>query len=426
MDQNDTQIEHTPPPTRFRGTFRAFRHRNFRLFITGQLISLIGTWAQRLGVGWLAWELTHSPFWVGAAAFAGLFPGVIAGPLAGSVVDSMSRFRLIKITQRLFLVQASILAGLTIAGLMTIELLLVLETLLAGITAFDIPVRQALVVDMVGKEDLPNGIAINSTTVNLTRMVGPALAGIIIVNFGIGEAFLFNAITYIAVLVSLSMIRLDERARARVGQHRLSHIKDGLRYAWSTPQIRNWLLLFFLLALFGMPYGTLLPAVAEVGFSMGATGLSWLAAASGLGATIGALMLASRRNTNKLPRELFLGAVFFGISLVLFGLIDSFHFAVLFIPLCGYGMMLQMAGINIILQTQLEEEQRGRVMSLLSMAFQSAFPLGSLWMGWMAEHYGIAMPFYIGGTFTAVSALTLGSVILYQRRTMNAADGVHR
>ncbi|MDT8322578.1 MAG: MFS transporter [Bacteroidota bacterium] len=397
------------------GTFRTLRQRNFRLFIIGQLISLIGTWAQRLGVGWLAWELTHSAFWVGAAAFAGLFPGVLAGPLAGSVVDSMSRFRLLKITQRLFLLQAAVLATLTITGHINIEWLLFLETLLALITAFDIPVRQALVVDLVGKEDLPNGIAINSTTVNITRMIGPALAGIIIVSFGIGEAFLFNAITYIAVLGSLAMIRLDEHAPSRGGQRRISHITDGLRYAWRTPRIRNWLLLFFLLALFGMPYGTIMPVVAEAGYGMGAAGLSWLVAASGLGATTGALLLASRKNTRGLTRMLFVGAVFFGLSLIVFGLIDSFLFAVLFVPFCGYAMMLQMAGINIALQTELAEEQRGRVMSLLSMAFQFAFPLGSLWMGWVADNYGVTTPFILGGGLTTLAALALGSLILHQR-----------
>lgn len=407
----------------FGGTFRTLRHRNFRLFITGQLISLIGTWAQRLGVGWLAWELTHSAFWVGATAFAGLFPGVLAGPLAGSVVDSMSRFRLLKITQRLFLIQAGVLAILTITGQINIEWLLFLETLLALITAFDIPVRQALVVDLVGKDDLPNGIAINSTTVNVTRMLGPALAGVIIVGFGIGEAFLFNAVSYIAVLVSLAMIRIDEHTPSRGGQRRISHITDGLRYAWRTPKIRNWLLLFFLLALFGMPYGTIMPVVAEAGYGMGAAGLSWLVAASGLGATTGALLLAARKNTRGLARTLFIGAVFFGISLVLFGLIDSFVLAVLFIPVCGYAMMLQMAGINIALQTELAEEQRGRVMSLLSMAFQSAFPLGSLWMGWVADHWGVTMPFLIGGGMTTLSALLLGSMILYQRSQSAGTPG---
>ncbi len=399
-----------------RSTFRAFRHRNFRLFITGQLISLIGTWAQRLGVGWLAWELTQSPFWVGAAAFAGLFPGVLAGPLAGSITDRMHRLRLLKITQSSFLVQATILAVLTITGTITIELLLILETALSLITAFDIPLRQAIVVELVGKDDLPNGIAINSTTVNITRMIGPALAGVIIVSFGIGEAFLFNAVTYIAVLVSLSMMHLQARARAHEHQRLISHIADGLRYAFRTPKIRNWLLLFFFIALFGMPYGTLMPVIAEAGFGRGAAGLSWLVASSGLGATIGALLLASRSSTRGLARQLFIGAVGFGMSLIVFGLIPVFELAVLFIPICGFGMMLQMAGINIALQTELAEEQRGRVMSLLSMAFQSAFPVGSLWMGWVAEHYGPSAPFYIGGSLTALAAIVIGSLILRGRR----------
>lgn len=400
----------------FQTTFRAFKHRNFRLFITGQLISLIGTWAQRLAVGWLAWELTRSAFWVGAAAFAGLFPGVLAGPLAGSVTDRMDRLRLLKITQSAFLVQASVLATLTISGIISIELLLLLETLLSLITSFDIPGRQAIVVDLVGKEDLSNGIAINSTTVNITRMIGPAIAGVIIVAFGIGEAFLFNAVTYIAVLISLSMMRVQARARAAEKQRLISHIADGLHYAWRTPNIRNWLLLFFFIALFGMPYGTLMPVVAEAGFGKGAAGLSWLVASSGLGATVGALLLAGRRNTRGLARALFVGAAGFGLALIVFGFIPSFELAVAFMPVCGFAMMLQMAGINIALQTELAEEQRGRVMSLLSMAFQSAFPLGSLWMGWIAERYNPSAPFILGGTLTSLSALCIGSALLLRKR----------
>lgn len=401
---------------RYRGVFRAFRHRNFRLFILGQLLSLIGTWAQRLAVAWLAWELTQSPYWVGATAFMGLFPGVLAGPIAGSVTDRMDRFRLLKITQMLFLLQAVVLAVLTITELVSIELLLLLEGVLAVITAFDIPVRQALVIDLVGKDDLPNGIAINSSTVNITRMIGPAVAGVIIVTFGIGEAFAFNAISYVAVLISLSLMRVPPRARASGKQGVYAHIRSGLRYAWRTPDIRNWLLLFFFLALFGMPYGTLMPVVAEAGFGRGASGLTWLVVASGLGATTGALLLAALKSPRRLPHLLPVGAVIFGIFLMLFGLIEQFWLAVAFIPLCGYTMMLQMAGINIVLQTRVEEGQRGRVMSLLSMAFQSAFPIGSLWMGWVAEHYGVSLPFLVAGALTTVSSLILAGILLRSQR----------
>lgn len=380
------------------GAFRAFRHRNFRLFTAGQLASLIGTWAQRLAVGWLAWDLTQSAFWVGAVSFAGLFPGVIAGPLAGSIADSMSRFRLLKITQTAFLIQAIILAAVTMGGYINLPLLLTLETTLALITAFDIPTRQAFVIELVGKEDLANAIAINSTTVNIARMIGPVIAGIIIVSIDIGEAFLFNALTYVAVLVSLAFLRLDERIPDRRTQPLGSHMLDGLRYSWRERKIRTYLLLFFVMALFGMPYGTLMPVVAEARYGMGAAGLAWLVGASGFGATIGAFLLAARRSTLGLSKNIFLAAAGFGSSLIIFALIGNFTLAVLFIPVCGFGMMMQMAGNNILLQTNVDEAQRGRVMSMLSMSFQLAMPLGSLWMGTVADRFGISVPFFIGGT----------------------------
>lgn len=403
------------------GTLRAFQHRNFRLFTAGQLVSLIGTWAQRLAVGWLAWDLSHSAFLVGAVSFAGLFPGVLAGPFAGSVADSMNRFRLLKITQVAFLVQASILAALTMSGYVTVPLLLVLETALAVITAFDIPARQAFVIEMVGKPDLANAIAINSTTVNIARMVGPAIAGIIIVTVDIGEAFLFNAVTYIAVLMSLAAMRIQPRILERRTQPMVSHVLEGLRYAWRERGIRTYLLLFFIMALFGMPYGTLMPVVAETRFGMGAAGLSWLVAGSGLGATIGALFLAARKDTAGLTRRLFFAAVLFGASLIVFALISNFYLAVLFIPVCGFGMMMQMAGNNILLQTNVEEAQRGRIMSLLSMSFQLAMPIGSLWMGTVAEHFGVMTPFLIGGALCLVAVSILGYLSWREKGEMRPA-----
>ncbi len=390
------------------GAFRAFRHRNFRLFTIGQLTSLTGTWAQRLAVGWLAWNLTHSPFWVGVVSFAGLFPGVLAGPFAGSVTDSMDRFKLLKITQVAFLIQAALLAALTMGGWITMPILLGLETILALITAFDIPARQAFVIEMVGKEDLANAIAINSTTVNIARMLGPVIAGIIIVTVDIGEAFLFNSLTYIAVLASLYVMRIVPRIPEKRTQPMASHVLEGLRYAWKERGIRTYLLLFFVMALFGMPYGTLMPVFAEARFGMGAAGLSWLVAGSGLGATIGALILAARKNTAGLTRMLFFAAVLFGASLIVFALISNFYLAVLFIPVCGFGMMMQMAGNNILLQTNVEEGQRGRVMSLLSMSFQLAMPVGSLWMGIVAEHYGVTAPLLIGGSLCLIAVSVLG------------------
>ena len=395
--------------------FRSFGHLNFRLFIFGQVVSLLGSWAQRLAVGWLAWTLTHSAFWVGAVSFAGLFPGVVFGPWAGSLTDSMQRFRLVKITQSAFMVQAVILSVLTLLGLITIGLLLLLETMLAVITAFDIPARQSLLVELVGVEDLPNAIAMNSSVVNITRMIGPAFAGLIIVWAGVGEAFAFNAISYTAVLISLSIMRVPPRVVTPRTLSRWGHMKAGAAYTWGTSDIRTFLLLFFLIAMFGMPYGSLMPVFADQRFGMGAEGLSWLVAASGFGATLGALYLAARKGTRGLDKVLFISGVLFGVSLVLLGLTTAFWPAVLLLPFCGFGMMLQMAGNNIMLQTLVNEEQRGRVMSLLSMAFQAGMPLGALWMGSMAEQYGLSLPLFAGGTICIALSILL-SVLHYRSR----------
>jgi MFS family permease len=396
--------------------FRALQHRNFRIFTIGQLTSLIGTWAQRVAVGWLAWELSHSAFWVGAVSFAGLFPGALVGPFAGSVIDSVNRFRLLKITQFAFLLQACLLAALTLGDWISLPILIALEAVLAVITAFDIPTRQSFVIEMVGKADLANAIAINSTAVNIARMLGPVVAGLIIVSMDIGEAFLFNALSYAAVLASLALMRLESRAVEKRTQPMLSHVFEGLRYAWRERGIRTYLLLFFLMALLGMPYGSLMPVVAEVRYGMGAAGLAWLVAGSGLGATVGALLLAARKDTTGLPRKLFYAGLLFGLSLVAFALITDFTLAVLFIPVCGFGMMMQMAGNNILLQTNVEEGQRGRIMSLHSMSFQLAMPLGSLWMGAVADRFGVSTPFLIGGMLCLAAVGVLG---YYSRRKRN-------
>jgi predicted MFS family arabinose efflux permease len=325
----------------------------------------------------------------------------------GSIADSMSRFRLLKITQTAFLLQALALAIVTMKGWIDLPMLIALETTLAFITAFDIPTRQAFVIELVGKKDLANAIAINSTTVNIARMIGPAIAGIIILGFDIGEVFFLNALTYVAVLVSLTLIRLEQRIPERGTQTLFSHMFDGLRYSWREQNIRRYLLLFFFMALFGMPYGTLMPVVAEARYGMGAGGLAWLTAASGFGATIGALMLSARRSTLGLSKYIFLTAAGFGASLLVFAAIGDFTLAVLFIPVCGFGMMMQMAGNNILLQTNVDEAQRGRVMSMLSMSFQLAIPLGSLWMGAVADRFGVSMPFFIGGTLCLIAVAFL-------------------
>ncbi len=395
---------------------RAFRHRNFRLFTSGQIISLLGTWTQRLAVGWLAYQLTQSAFWVGVVSFAGLFPGFLIGPFAGSVADSRNRFALLKFTQIACMIQAAVLAGMTLSGAITIHGLIVLEMCLALVTALDIPVRQSFVIQMVGKEDLPNAIAINSSMVNVGRMLGPAIAGIIIAVAGIGQAFLWNAISYIAVIYCLYQMKLaPEPERTRSGSI-VQHTLEGFRYAWRNRTLRIFLSLYASMCTFGMPYLSLMPVYAAQRFHHGAAGLSWLVAASGAGALVGTIYLATRTDTRGLRRRVIISGLCLGAALIALSFLQNFTLAVCVMPFAGYGMMMQMAGNNTLFQTIVDDHHRGRLMSLFTMSFLAGVPIGSLLMGILAQQFGLLPPLLLGGSVCMMAAGSMAIILRKKRR----------
>jgi len=366
---------------------RSFKERDFRLFFSGQFVSMTGTWMQMTAQVWLVYRLTESSFMLGLTGFAGQVPVLLFALFGGALADRCDRRRLLLWTQAFSLLQATLLAVLTLSGTVQISHILALAFMLGTINAFDVPARQSFLVEIVEHEDLPNAIALNSTLVNSSRMVGPALAGWLIEGWGEGACFALNAASFLAVLWSLWAIR-PRPSRPRQHEPALDSIRRGLSYAASHPRMRAALLLVAGVSLFGMPYNLLLPVFAKEVLHGGAQTLGWLAAATGLGAVAGALSLARREGTAGLERTIGLSAVGFGLGLGLFSRAQSLPAALLLMAACGWAVMHVIAGTNTLLQSLTSDEMRGRVMSLFTMVFFGMFPFGSLLIGAAAKRFG--------------------------------------
>ena len=395
---------------------RALRHRNFRLFTLGQSLSLIGTWMQQVAIGWLVYRLTGSAFLLGLVGFVALGPGFLLAPFAGELADRYSRHRIVIITQAVMMVQALVLGVLVLTGHVTVGWILVLMGVLGAASGFDIPARQSFLIEMVGdRDDLPNAIALNSSIFNAARLVGPAVAGFAIAAIGEGWVILINGVSYIFVLASLFAMRLTSTPRVRGGGAVLRRVREGFRYAYAFQPIRTILALVALVSLVAVPFSVLLPVVATDVLGGGPRTLGLLMAAMGLGALSGALFLASRRTVVGLGRLIVISATLFGTSLVLFAFARSLAVALPLLMLAGFGMMTQMASSNTVLQTLVDDDKRGRVMSLYTMAFTGTAPFGSLLLGWAAARVGAPLAIGIGGAITVVAALGFGSPLPVQR-----------
>ena len=393
------------PVAGLRSIGRALRHRNYRLFFSGQSISLIGTWLTRVATSWLIYRLTGSALLLGVLGFAGQIPTFILAPLAGVLVDRWDRYRVLLVTQVLAMIQSALLAGLALSGIINVWHVLALSVLQGLINAFDMPARQSMVVQMVeDREDLPNAIALNSSMVNAARLLGPAMAGVLIAGVGEGWCFFIDAVSYVAVITSLLLMRIAPRARAVTSTRVLHEMKEGFRYAMAFTPIRWVLLLLAVVSLMGMPYTVLLPVISREVLRGGPGTLGMLTAASGLGALCGALYLASRRSVLGLGRVVAGSAAIFGAGLVAFSRAGVFWLALPLMLLVGGGMMLQMAASNTIVQTLVDEDKRGRVMSLVAMAVFGSVPFGSLVAGVLASRIGAENTILVGGVVCIVAA----------------------
>jgi MFS family permease len=390
--------------TGLRSIGRALRHRNYRLFFSGQSISLIGTWLTRVATSWLIYRLTGSALLLGLVSFAGQIPTFILAPLAGVLVDRWDRYRVLVVTQVLAMIQSGLLAGLAIAGVINVQVL-ALSVFQGLINAFDMPARQSMVVQMVeDRADLPNAIALNSSMVNAARLIGPAVAGALIAAVGEGWCFFVDALSYLAVLASLLMMRIQRRPRATKSTRVLHEMREGFRYASGFAPIRAVLLLLAVVSLMGVPYMVLLPVIAREVLGGGAGTLGALTAASGLGALMSALYLASRKTVLGLGRVIVASAALFGVGLIGLARVSVLWLALPVMLVTGAGMMLQMASSNTVLQTIVDEDKRGRVMSLFAMAFFGTAPLGSLLAGTLASRMGAQNTILVGGGVCVVAS----------------------
>lgn len=385
---------------------RALRHRNFQLFAAGQTISLIGSWMQQLAMGWLVYRLSNSPFLLGLVAFGAQGPTFILAPVAGAIADRSNRHRMVLLAQVAMMLQACILAALVVSGTVQIWHVLVLSMFYGCASAVDIPARQSFLQEMVStRDELANAIALNSSMFNAARLIGPALAGLLIARFGEGAAFVINALSYIAVIGALLAMRLEPRVLVAQTQNLFATLRQGFRYAYTFSPIRDVLALVAAVALFGVPFTVLMPIFAVQMLHGDARTLGWLMSATGLGALSGALFLAQRKNVRGLSRVIAYCAALFGSALIVFSLSRSFVTSFIALAIAGFGMMVQMAASNTFLQTVVEDDKRGRIVSLYTMAYIGVAPLGSLLAGAAAERISAPITLAIGGGVCIASAL---------------------
>lgn len=406
--------EFTPPaspPSRVATAVRALRHRNFQLFFAGQLISLVGTWMQTVAQSWLVYRMTGSTLLLGTVGFASQIPVFLIAPIGGTVADRANRHRVVIATQAASMVLAFILAVLTLTHHIQVWQIMVLAAGLGIVNAFDIPTRQAFLMDMVGREDLMNAIALNSSMFNGARIIGPAVAGILVAWVGEGWCFFANAVSYIAVIAGLLKMKIEHPVNlANLGSP-IEHILEGFRFVANAMPLRAILLLLGLVSLVGMPYSVLMPVFASQILHGGARELGWLMGATGVGALLGALSLAARVGVKGLGKLIALCAGGFGGSLIFFAFSKIFWLSMVLLLPVGFTMMVQMAASNTLLQSMVPNQMRGRVIALYSMMFMGMAPFGAFFAGALAHRIGAPWTVAIGGVACIGGAIAFGTVL---------------
>jgi MFS family permease len=404
---------------------RAFRHRNYRLFFSGQGLSLVGTWMQRLAVSWLVYRLTGSVFLLGLAGFVGQLPLFLFASFAGVLVDRWDRYRLLVATQVFALAQSVALAVLTLTGKVEVWHLFALSAILGLINAFDMPVRQSYVIDLVGKnkEDLPNAIALNSFMVNGARLVGPFLAGLAVASFGEGVCFLLNALSFLPIVIALLAMDVPSVRERPPRKRAMEGLKEGYRYAFGFPPIRYVLIVLSLVSLMGMSYQVLMPVFAKTVLHGGPSTLGFLMAAAGVGALMSAGTLATRNKAVGIQRFIVLGSALFGMGLIGFSYSRHLAISLVMMVVTGFGMMTTLTACNTSLQLTSDEDKRGRVMSFYAMGFQGMTPFGNLMGGSLASHIGAPHTVMIAGTCCLATSLLFGRKLPAIREMTDAAGG---
>jgi MFS family permease len=386
-----------------------FRHRNYRLFFTGQAISLIGFWMQAIAQSWLVYRMTDSPTLLGLVAFAGQVPVLLVSPFAGVVADRLDRRRILFVTQSVMMASATLFAVLAITELIQPWQIIALAAFSGTANAFDVPTRQSFTIEMVGREDLPRAIALNSIMFNGARLIGPAIAGLLVAAVGEGWCIALNAVSYVGVLTGLALMKV-ERQPPRAASHPLTDLSEGFFYVAKNRQMRTLLLLLASSSLFGTSYLTLMPVFARDILHGSSDALGFLMAAVGAGALAGAIGI-SRVSKEWLPRVPFAAAVCFGAALIAFSQSASFALSLLLLVPAGFGMMMMGISTNTLVQASVDDAMRGRVMAYYVMAFIGMVPLSSLAAGWLSHQIGAPDTLSLGGALTMVAA-----AVAYLRR----------
>ncbi len=386
--------------------WRALRHRNFKLFFFGQSISVIGTWMTKIATAWLVYRLTHSALLLGIVGFAGQIISFILGPFGGVWVERLNRQKMLVWTQAAAAAQSLAMAALTLAHVITLWEIIALAALQGLINAFDMPARQSFLVEMVDdRADLSNAIAINSSMANGARLIGPAIAGVVIAFVGEGWCFLIDGVSYFAVIASLLLMHIRPLDIRRSASSMLEQMREGWDYVRTFRPIRSILLLFALVSLMGFPWSVLLPVFAAQVLHGGASTLGWLTAASGIGALTSAISLAMRRSVVGLTRMLQIGTAITGVALIFFGLSHTLWLSLVLLVFVGFGLMQCASGSNTIIQALVTDDKRARVMSYYMMAFFGAAPFGSLFAGTLAERIGAPDTIVVTGVCCLAGAL---------------------
>lgn len=402
-------------------TFNAFRSRNYRLFFIGQSVSLIGTWMQKTAVSWVVYSLTHSKFMLGVTMFATMFPSFLFSFMGGVAADRYNRYKLLLLTQVISMLQALMLAILVFSNHFSIWGIIALSVLLGIVNAFDVPARQSLIYELVDdKKDLPNALALNSSMVNLSRLIGPGIAGIIIEKFGDDVCFGLNALSFVAVITSLLLMKLTKFSPKKNKKNVFVALKEGLVYVKQTPEIAFVLGVLALMSLFVLPFATLVPVYAKDIFHGTASTFGVIDSAIGLGAFAGALFLASLKSGTNLRKILAINTFIFGTGLVLFSHATYYPLALAFAAFGAFGMMSQVTISNTILQTTADASMRGRVISLYAMIFFGLQPIGSLMIGFVSQHIGVENTVLIEG----IIALLIGALDLYALRKIKSGKKI--
>ncbi|MDX9773796.1 MAG: MFS transporter [Bacteroidales bacterium] len=391
---------------RVKTVFRSLKYRNYRLFFSGQSVSLIGTWMQRIALPWVVYHMTGSAFLLGVVGFAAQIPTFLLAPIAGVITDRWNRYKVLLATQVLAMIQAGILAWLSLTGNLDIWHIVVLSVVMGCINSFDVPARQSFVVDMVEKkEDLGNAIALNSMMFNGARLIGPSVAGLMISITGEGICFLTNALSYLFVIASLMAMHVPDKQVKKNDNHIFMELKEGFKYTFGFSPIKHLILLLSLVSLMGMSYSVLMPVFAKEILHGGSHTYGFLMGAAGSGALLGALFLASRETVIKLGRLIPAAASLFGTGLVVLSFSSHFVVSVILMVFIGLGMMLHTAASNTILQTITDDDKRGRVMSFYTMAIMGTAPFGSLLAGSLAKIAGTPATIFVGGISCIAGAL---------------------